>query len=136
MANIVMDGFWLLQDLRQRLKTIISNNHSKTPFLSRVSLFCLKKKDAKQSEKDGKQNSELARLCETKRNKLRMTQFCLHEPLKTLTIRMFLFGLEWFKRVNESETAAFSLCFASSRQLRVLFCIFFSSFRFVSHLFL
>jgi hypothetical protein len=39
---------------------------------------------AKQSEKDAKQNSKLARLSETKENKVRMTQFRLHEPLKTI----------------------------------------------------
>jgi hypothetical protein len=46
--------------------------------------FSLHKKDAKQSEKDAKQNSELARLSETKQNKVRMPQFCLHEPLKAI----------------------------------------------------
>jgi hypothetical protein len=53
----------------------------------RVSLFRFKKKmrnEAKQSEKDAKTNSKLARGSETKRNKVRMPQFCLHEPLKTI----------------------------------------------------
>jgi hypothetical protein len=40
--------------------------------------------EAKQSEKDAKQNSKLAKLSETKRKKMRITQFCLHEPLKTI----------------------------------------------------
>jgi hypothetical protein len=40
--------------------------------------------EAKQSEKDAKQNSKLARLSETKQNKVRMTLFRLHEPLKTI----------------------------------------------------
>jgi hypothetical protein len=51
---------------------------------ARVSLFRFKQKDAKQSEKDAKQNSKLPRFSETKQNKVRMTQFCLHEPLKTI----------------------------------------------------
>jgi hypothetical protein len=50
----------------------------------RVSLFSFKKKGAKRSEKDAKQNSKLARLSETKQNKVRMRQFRLHEPLKTI----------------------------------------------------
>jgi hypothetical protein len=52
-----------------------------------------------------------------------MPQFRLDERLKTIlkpkinmrnwqTFRMFLFVLEWYLGVNESETAAFSLCFA------------------------
>jgi hypothetical protein len=49
-----------------------------------VSLFRFKQKDAKRSEKDAKQNSTLARLSKTKQNKVRMTQFRLHEPIKTI----------------------------------------------------
>jgi hypothetical protein len=56
-----------------------------------VSLFCFKnkdakrsKKDAKRSKKDAKQNSKLMRLSKTKQNKMRITQFRLHEPLKTI----------------------------------------------------
>jgi hypothetical protein len=58
--------------------------------LRRVSLFRLKKRcetkrnEAKRSEKDAKTNSKLARLSETKRNKVRMPKFRLHEPLKTI----------------------------------------------------
>jgi hypothetical protein len=54
---------------------------------SRVSLFRFKKKmrnEAKRSEKDAKTNSKLARGSETKQNKVRMPQFRLHEPLKTI----------------------------------------------------
>jgi hypothetical protein len=40
--------------------------------------------EAKQSEKDAKTNSKLAILSETKRTKLRIPQFCLHEPYKTI----------------------------------------------------
>jgi hypothetical protein len=40
--------------------------------------------EAKQSEKDAKQNSKLARLSKTKQNKVRMTHFRLHEPLKCI----------------------------------------------------
>jgi hypothetical protein len=39
---------------------------------------------AKLSKKDAKQNSKLARLSETKQKKVRMPQFRLHEPLKTI----------------------------------------------------
>jgi hypothetical protein len=46
--------------------------------------FFASKKYAKRSEKDAKANSKLARLSETKRNKVRMPQFRLHEPLKTI----------------------------------------------------
>jgi hypothetical protein len=100
-----------------------------------VSLFRIKQKDAKLSEKDAKQNSKLMRLSKTKQNKVRMTQYRLHEPLKTilnqketcekwasfaskrnkrnwLTFPMFLFGLEVFLGVHVSETNAISLCFA------------------------
>jgi hypothetical protein len=49
-----------------------------------VFLFCFEKKDAKRSEKDAKQNSKLAKLSETKINKMRITQFRLHEPLKAI----------------------------------------------------
>jgi hypothetical protein len=52
--------------------------------LIRVSLFRFKKKDAKRSEKNVKTNSKLARLSEIKRNKVRMPQFRLHEPLKSI----------------------------------------------------
>jgi hypothetical protein len=57
------------------------------PNMNRVSLFRFKKKmrkEAKQREKDAKQNSKLPRLSETKRNKMRITQFRLNEPLKTI----------------------------------------------------
>jgi hypothetical protein len=40
--------------------------------------------EAKQSEKDAKQNSKLARLSKTKQNKVRMPQFSLYNPLKTI----------------------------------------------------
>jgi hypothetical protein len=39
--------------------------------------------EAKRSKKDAKQNSKLARLNETKQNKVGMTQFCLHEQSET-----------------------------------------------------
>jgi hypothetical protein len=91
--------------------------------------------EAKRSKKDAKTNSKLARLSETKRNKVRMLQFCLHVPLKTVlthkktcekfasfaskrnmrnwqTFRMFLYGLELFYMVHVSETVEFSLYFA------------------------
>jgi hypothetical protein len=42
------------------------------------------RKEAKRSKKDGKTNSKLARLSETKRNKVRMPQFRLHEALKSI----------------------------------------------------
>jgi hypothetical protein len=54
-------------------------------FNDRVSLFRFKTKmrnEAKQREKDAKQNSKLARLSENKQNKVRMTQFRLHAPSK------------------------------------------------------
>jgi hypothetical protein len=40
--------------------------------------------EAKRSKKDAKQNPKLARLSKTKQYKVRMTQFRLHEPLKTI----------------------------------------------------
>jgi hypothetical protein len=40
--------------------------------------------EAKQSEKDVEQNSKLARGSKTKQNKVRLPQFCLHEPFKTI----------------------------------------------------
>jgi hypothetical protein len=46
-----------------------------------------KQKDATQSEnkrKNAKHNSKLARLSETKRNKVRLRQFRFHEPLRTI----------------------------------------------------
>jgi hypothetical protein len=73
-----------------------------------VSLLRFKQKDAKRSEmkrneakrsktkrNEAKRSKtkrkrcdiklkKLARLSETKQNKVRMTQFCLHEPLKTI----------------------------------------------------
>jgi hypothetical protein len=39
---------------------------------------------AKRREKDAKQNSKLARGSETKRNKARLPQFCLHKLFKTI----------------------------------------------------
>jgi hypothetical protein len=73
--------------------------------------------EAKRSKKDAKQNSKLARLSKTKQNKVRMTQFRLHEPLKTI--------------LNQKETcikwASFA-CFASKRNKRN--CLTFGMFLF------
>jgi hypothetical protein len=58
-----------------------------TDFALGCQFFASNKKmqnEAKRSEKDAKQNSKLARLSETKQNKVRMTQFHLREPFKTI----------------------------------------------------
>jgi hypothetical protein len=40
--------------------------------------------EPKQSEKDAKQNSKLAKGSKAKRNKVRLPQFRIHEPPKTI----------------------------------------------------
>jgi hypothetical protein len=60
--------------------------------------------EPKQSEKDAKQNSKLAKGSKTKQNKVRLPQFRLHEPFKTT--------------VNQKETCKKFACFASKRNMR------------------
>jgi hypothetical protein len=52
------------------------------PHSQLVCPFFASKKVAKRSEKDAKTNSKLAILSKTKRNKVRIPQFRLHEPYK------------------------------------------------------
>jgi hypothetical protein len=78
--------------------------------------------EAKRSEKDAKQKPKLARLSETTQNKVRMTQFCLHNPLKTILNQKETSKSEPVSHVSlQSETSKTGSLFACFFWLRSVF---------------